>query len=156
MVEFDIKRTAADWYDYLLMHNYNSSWGIVVSTFGALILIGGLNPEKQGWAVVGIMVLLALPVWLYLKSRKQSREPGFQKLLHYVMDEDGVTITNGDIQEKLLWGEIHKAVSTNKSFVLYTAKDVQVLSKRDLGEQRAAVIEMISIHMPPANVKIKQ
>ena len=52
--------------------------------------------------------------------------------------------------------DMKKAVSTTRSIVVYTsAVNASIFPKRELGEKSSAVIEMISIHMPPKKVKIR-
>ena len=56
----------------------------------------------------------------------------------------------------LILAEMHKAVSTGKSIILYTSPmNATIFPKRQMEEQKVAVIEMISTHMPPAKVKIR-
>ena len=51
---------------------------------------------------------------------------------------------------------MHKAVSTGRSIILYTSRvNATIFPKRQLGDQKMAVVEMISTHMPPAKVKIR-
>ena len=51
---------------------------------------------------------------------------------------------------------MYKAVSTQQSLIVYTSKvNASIFPKKDLGQRTAAVIEMISTHMPPAKVKIR-
>ena len=50
-----------------------------------------------------------------------------------------------------------KAVSTSKSIIVYTsAINATIFPKRELGDQKAALIQIISTHMPPSKVRIKE
>ena len=56
----------------------------------------------------------------------------------------------------MAWGDMYKAVSTGRSIILYTSRvNATIFPKRQLGDSKASVIEMISTHMPPARVKIR-
>ena len=114
---------------------------------------------KSQWIflVGGLALLLYLPWVLFIKSRQQIlNNPVFKETLHYRLDEDGLTITQGEAEEKQGWGDMHKAVSTGRSIILYTSKaNATIFPKRQLGDQKTAVVEMISTHMPPARVKIR-
>lgn len=82
--------------------------------------------------------------------------PTFKETLHYKLDDEGLTITQGEAEAKQKWEDMHKAVSTGKSIILYTSRvNATIFPKRQLGDQKMAVIEMISTHMPPAKVKIR-
>ena len=80
----------------------------------------------------------------------------FQEPLHYLLDEEGLTVSQGEEEGNMAWTDMYKAVSTNKSIILYTSPvNATIFPKRDLGDKKMAVIEMISTHMPPAKVKIR-
>lgn len=142
----------------MLMHSYNSPAGLVGSTFGALLIIFAIATQQWIFIVLGLVMLLYLPWTLFLKSRTQLlNNPAFQEPLQYTLDEDGLTVSQGEVQEKMAWEDMHKAVSTGRSIILYTSRvNATIFPKRQLGDQRVAVIEMISTHMPPSKVKIRQ
>ena len=156
MVEVDVKITAGDLYDYMLMHTYNSAAGLLGSAFGAVLLIYALGTKQWLFLVLGIVLLLYLPWTLFIKSRRQALNPMFQEPLHYLLDEEGLTVSQGEEEGNMAWADMYKAVSTNKSIILYTSPvNATIFPKRDLGDKKMAVIEMISTHMPPAKVKIR-
>ena len=157
MVELDIKIEAGDLYDYMLRHSYNSSSGILGSTLGAVMVIVALAKSQWIFLIGGMALLLYLPWGLFIKSRQQIlNNPGFKETLHYKLDDEGLTITQGEAEAKQGWGDMYKAVSTGKSIILYTSKvNATIFPKRQLGDQKAAVVEMICTHMPPQKVKIR-
>lgn len=157
MVKLTIKIEARDLYDYLLRHSYNSPAGILGSVIAAGMVIVSLS--KQYWAglVLGVVLLFYLPFTLFIRSRKQIlRNPSFQEPLQYVLDDRGMTISQGEEEANIAWEDMYKAVSTSKSIILYTSQvNAAIFPKRELGDQKAALIEMISTHMSPAKVKIR-
>lgn len=158
MINLSVKIEAGDLYDYMLMHSYNSPAGLVGSTFGALLIIFAIATQQWIFIVLGLVMLLYLPWTLFLKSRTQLlNNPAFQEPLQYTLDEEGLTVSQGEAREKMAWEDMHKAVSTGRSIILYTSRvNATIFPKRQLGDQRVAVIEMISTHMPPSKVKIRQ
>ena len=57
----------------------------------------------------------------------------------------------------MAWENMVRAVSTPKSIVVYTtAVNACIFPKKDLGEGKYKVIEMISTHMPPKKVNIRE
>ncbi len=157
MLNLTIKIEAGDLYDYMLMHSYNSPAGVLGSSFGAVLIIFALATRQWMFIVLGAVMLLYLPWTLFIKSRRQIlSNPSFQEPLQYTLDEEGLTISQGEAEEKMAWGNMHKAVSTGRSIILYTSRiNATIFPKRQLGDQKTAVIEMISTHMPPAKVKIR-
>ncbi len=157
MVSFKVKIEAGDLYDYMLMHSYNSPAGIVGSSFGAILILFAFATRQWLFIVLGLVMLLYLPWTLFLRSRTQIlNNPSFQEPLQYTLDEEGLTVAQGEAQEKMAWENMHKAVSTGKSIILYTSPvNATIFPKRQLGGQKAALIEIISTHMPPKKVKIR-
>ena len=157
MLELTVKIEAGDLYDYMLMHSYNSPAGLVGSAFGALLIVFAFAAQQWMFIVLGLVMLLYLPWTLFLKSRSQIlSNPSFQEPLQYTLDEEGLTVSQGEAQEKMAWEDMHKAVSTGRSIIVYTSRvNATIFPKRQLGDKKTAVIEMISTHMPPAKVKIR-
>ncbi len=157
MLELDVKIESKDLYDYMLRHSYNSPSGILGSCFGALLVVLAVLTGQWMYLVFGIIMLAYLPWTLFLRSKKQAlTNAGFQKPLHYVLDDTGVTISQGEESVQYLWEEMVKAVSTGRSIILYTSPvNATLFPRRELGDKTAAVIEMISTHMPANKVKIR-
>lgn len=157
MVELDVKIQAGDLYDYLLAHNYNRAPGILGSTFGALIVVIALARQQWIFLILGIILLLYLPWTLFIKSRQQAlNNPAFKQPLHYLMDEEGITVSQEGVSEKQAWGDMVKAVSTGRSIIVYTSRvNAAIFPRREMGDKTPLVIGMISTHMPPKKVKIR-
>ena len=157
MLEFDIKIEAGDLYDYMLRHSYNSASGIIGSCFGALLVVFAFGTGQWLYLVLGAVMLLYLPWTLFIRSRKQILgNASFAQPLHYKLDEEGLTISQGEDSVQYLWEEMHKAVSTGRSIILYTSPvNATIFPKIQLEDKKPALIEMISTHMPPARVKIR-
>ena len=133
MVELDVKITSGDLYDFLLRHSYNSVSGLLGAVIGALGVIVGISRQYWIYLILGVVILLYLPWTLYIKSKQQAvNNPVFKEPLHYVLDENGITI------------------------IVYTAKNnATIFPKSQMQDKTTDVIEMISTHMPPTKVKIR-
>ena len=157
MIELDVKIGSGDLYDYLLMHTYNSSSGIVGSCVGALFVVVFFMTGKIPCLLTGILLLVYLPWTLFIKSKQQVlNNPVFKQPLHYVLDEEGITISQGEAETKQSWQDMVKAVSTGRSIIVYTSRvNATIFPRKQMGERTADVIRMISTHMDPKKVKIK-
>ena len=61
------------------------------------------------------------------------------------------------IVELQVWEDMVKAISTGKSIIVYTSKfKAAIFPRKDLGNYVSDAIEIISTHMDPKKVKIKQ
>lgn len=157
MVEFDVKINANDLYDYMMMHSYSSFSGILGSCVGAIMIVFAVYMKQWIFLIFGIVLILYLPYTYFLKSRQQIvSNPAFKKPLHFVLDETGITVSQGEEQQCQNWEDMVKAISTNRSIIIYTSKiNATIFPKKELKDNKDRVIEMISTHMPPSKVKIK-
>ncbi len=157
MVEFDVRIKAGDLYDYMLRHTYNSFAGLLGSLVGALMVVGGLYTRTWLLLGAGVILLLYLPWTLFLKSRQQMlANPAFREPLHYVLDEEGVHVSQGGTEEMQKWEDMVRAVSTGRSLILYTSRvNACIFPRRCLGDDTEQVIRVICAHLPAGKVKIK-
>lgn len=107
--------------------------------------------------IIGAVILLYLPWTLFIKSKQQAlNTPAFKKPLHYRLSDEGIEVSQDGTTEKMGWENMYRAVSTTHSIVVYTTRtSACIFPKKDLGENRYKVIEIISTHMPPKKVKIR-
>ena len=132
---------------------------LFLAVVGILLLIGfAQNTDYIAMLVAGLIIILYMPVTLYTRAKKQMLlNPAFKNSIHYKMNDEGVTVSNGDEEALLEWDSMYKAYSTNQSIILATSKvNAWIFPKKDLGEDKFKLIEMISTHMPPDKIRIKQ
>ena len=157
--EFDVKMTTSALYDYNMHHAYTSASGLLGTLVGVLLLIGFAgNTDYPALLVAGLIILFYMSVTLYTRAKKQILlNPAFKKAIHYVMDDNGVTVSDGENEMTVEWSDMFRAYSTNQSIILATSRiNAWIFPKKDLKEDRYALIEMISTHMSPDKVRIKQ
>ena len=156
-IEFDVKISSNVLYDYMLRHTYSSLSGIMGSAVGVLMLILFVSNRQPICLIIAVVILLYLPWTLFLKSRQQAlNTPAFKKPLHYRLTDEGIEVSQGDTTEQMGWDGMVKAVSTMNSVIVYTTKtNACIFPKKDLGDKKYKVIEIISTHMPPGKVKIR-
>lgn len=157
MLELDVKIEAKDLYDYMVVHTYSKPINILASCFGALMVVVGVMAGYWYSVIGGAVLLLYLPWSLFLRSRQQAvNNPAFKEVLHYVLDDNGITISQGDQTQSQEWGSMYKAISTGRSIIVYTSPvNATIFPRRVLGEHVSQCIQIISTHMPPAKVKIR-
>lgn len=157
MLELDVKIEARDLYDYMMAHTYNSPAGIIGSCAGGLMVVVGFVNSKWIFVIAGIILLLYLPWTLYLKSRQQAlNNSAFKEPLHYLLDDTGITVSQGEVSQSQTWENMYKATSTTKNIIVYTSSvNATIIPRRVLGENTSKCIEIISTHMPPKKVKIR-
>ena len=156
-LEFDIRIKEGDLYDYMLRHTYHGAQGLLGSCVGALAILIFLGNQQIIYLIAGIVLLAYLPWNLFIKSRQQMlSNPAFKKPLHYVLNEEGISVSQDGVTECQKWEDMHKAVATSKSIIVYTSRiNACIFPRRELGDQVQQVIAYISTHMDPKKVNIR-
>ena len=157
MLELDVKIEAKDLYDYMVAHTYSKPINILASCFGGLMVVVGVMTGYWYSIIGGVVLLVYLPWSLFLRSRQQAvNNPTFKETLHYVLDDKGITISLGEQTQSQDWENMYKAISTNKSIIVYTSPvNATIFPRRALGDNVTQCIQIISTHMPPNKVKIR-
>lgn len=156
-IEFDVKINSGILYDYMMHHTFSSFSGIFGSAVGALMIIIACANKQFLLLAAGLIILIYQPWTLFLRSQKQMlNNPAFKKPLHYKLTEEGIEVSQEETVESQKWEDMYKAVSTGSSIIVYTSRvNACIFPKKDIGEDKYKVIEMISTHMPPKRVKIR-
>lgn len=156
-LEFDVKVTSSELYDYLLYHTYTGFSGMLGTLVGVFLIIAFVSTRYFIYLIAGVVLIAYMPCSLFLKAKQQAlNNPAFKEPLHYKMTDEGISVSQGENEEMQSWESCVKAVSTAKSVILYTSKTTaSIFPKRDLVDKKEALIQMISTHMPPKKVKIR-
>lgn len=156
-LEIDVKMTANALYDYMLYHTYHSFAGILGAVVGVFLVIVFVSGQSPIYLIAGLVVLGYLPYALFTRSRRQYLStPAFKEPLKYIFTDEGVSVSQNEVTESMIWADMVKAVSTPTSIILYTSKvNASIFPKKDLGDKKALLIQVISTHMDPKKVKIR-
>lgn len=157
-IKLTVKISAGDIYDYMLYHQYTSAAGLIGSCVGALLIIAFFMDRQWMFLIAGVVILGYLPWTLFIQSRRQAlTNPAFKQELAYTLNEEGLSVSQGEETQSQKWKDMHKAVSTGRSIIIYTSRmNATIIPKRCMPDSKADVIRMISTHMPPGKVKIRQ
>ena len=156
-LEFDVQMDKSILFDYSLYHTYMGISGLLGTFVGILLLISFTRDHSPLYLIFGIVVILYLPVNLYLACSKQILAvEAYKHPLHYKVNDEGITVSQGEQVVSHGWDRIIKAVSTRKSIILYTGKNVATIFPRSaMGELTVPVIQTISANVEPKKVKIR-
>lgn len=158
LLETDVNVNAKVLYDYMLRHTYYSPTGLVATIIGVLFLFLFFRGSGVLYLCAGLFVIGYLPWNLFLSAKRQAlTNEAFKKTLHYIFTQEGVYVTQEETLQMQKWEDLYQAVSTPRSIILYTSKvNASIFPKADLGDKTATLIEVISTHMEPGKVKIRQ
>ncbi len=155
--EFDVNMTTGKMYDYMLRHTFTSFAGVVGEVLGIVLVVGFFVTGQWLYLIAGVVCVVYQPVALYMRARRQvNSNEVFKTPLHYTLDDEGITVKSGDNTDSLPWEKMYKAVSTNRSVILYTGRvNACIFPKDDMGDRKDEVIRIISTHMDPKQVNIR-
>jgi len=155
--EFDVNMTTGKMYDYMLRHTFTSFAGVVGEVLGIVLVVGFFVTGQWLYLIAGVLCVVYQPVALYMRARRQvNSNEVFKTPLHYTLDDEGITVKSGDNTDSLPWEKMYKAVSTNRSIILYTGRvNACIFPKDDMGDRKDEVIRIISTHMDPKQVNIR-
>lgn len=158
LYEIDVQIKASDLFDYSLRHSYTSLGGLLSTIVGILMIYAYFAKNASPlYLIFGLIVVFYIPINLFLMSRQQAMQEAFQKPLHYAFYENGMEVSQDDIREMIGWNYIVKAVATSKSIIVYTGKNrASIFPRRDLQPDATALIRVLSTHVDPKKMKIKQ
>ena len=93
----------------------------------------------------GLLFIFYIPWDLKRKAKKQiEKNPVYAKPIHYILDEEGVTTTQGENKATVEWNNFGKIKVTKKSMILYMRnRNACVLSKEVFGEDFDKAYEWI-------------
>ena len=105
----------------------------------------------------GILLLVYMPVTLWMRSRQSLKaSPVLSNPLHYHVDKDGITVTQGESSGVLAWKQIYKMVSTKHLVLIYSNRiNAYVIPRSQLGEQYVPLAKLATDKLPKFRVKMK-
>ena len=156
--EVDVHIKASDLFDYSLRHAYTSLGGLLSTIIGCLMIYAYFAKGASAlYLIFGIIVVVYIPANLFLMSRQQAMQETFRKPLRYTFYKEGMAVSQGDVQDVIGWDYILKAVATSNSIIVYTGKNrASIFPRRDLTPDATALIQVLSTHLDPKKIKIKQ
>lgn len=161
--QFQTQVTEKDLMNFKLYHNYHSVGGVAGLLFGIVALvicIVSINYVNISYTLMmgffGIFFTIYTPIGMKLKVRKQMKNvAAFKEPVKYVVTEDKITLSQGEVTEELLWDQVYKIKSTGKSLVLYiTAVRANIIPIKDLGNQAGTFLKIARTSLRPFQVKV--
>lgn len=126
-VNFSVKITAQDYWRFLLQHSYRGLQLIadcVITVGAAVFFVWSLwNGDMLKMGLAALLMLLftvIYPLQLYRKARKQVKNPVFLEPIQYVLNDEGVTMSQKDVKESFLWSDIFEIRETKHLILVYT------------------------------------
>ncbi len=132
-ISFEVTITSKDMRGYMFAHKYRSISGVFEIILGiaclafGLIRYGSIKEEWQSYMLIliffGVFFLLITPINTYVKASKQVLlNPSFKEPFQYVLNEEGIHISQNGESADLTWDAVYKAVKCSTGIFLYGSK----------------------------------
>ena len=155
-IEFDVELHTAELYCFTMRHTYYSFSGIFSILFSLVCLViaiikwSTMQPMTIGaLLVIASLFTIVQPVMLWAKCRMQMKQnKNINTKLHYIVEEDGITVQQNDQEAVVKWYEVQKAVKTKKAIYLYmSVVRAFIFPVEQCNGQFEALLQMITQQM---------
>lgn len=141
-IKFQVLVKVPYMYDFLMKNAYQGLKGIVgvIISLGALVLYlkgFGQNDDFMNGLLIFVAALMVLnPFYLYYKAFKQVKlNKSFQEPLNYTVNEEGITVGQGEEEGTIPWDSVSFVTETRKSILVYLSKKIAyIFPKQELNE----------------------
>jgi len=160
-VKFSVRITVIDLFRFLIQHSYRGVSMIIniLITVGAFVFFFkglGTDPTTKTVAllVIGLIFPVLYPLDLLKKAYKQSKNPIFKEPLCYTVNDEGITLEQGEQKESFSWEGVYQIRETKHLLAVYTNRVYACIwPKRELSEKEQAVKELFAKHLDAATYK---
>ena len=163
-IEFDVNLKVKDMFRVNMHQTYTGFSGFL-SIFSSVLLFGMAiyTYEKVTltytvlYVFFGVILLVYQPLTLWLRAKQSIKvSPVLSNTLHYMVNEDGFTVTQGEANGVLAWKQIYKMVATKKLVLVYSNRiHAYVIPREQLGEYYVPLAKLARTKLPKYRLKMK-
>lgn len=163
--QFETKVEAKDLMNFKVYHNYHSFSGIISVIVGIIMLaICGVVSTYENANIsyilicgfFGLFFTVWTPVGMWISVKKQMKKAeAFKEPIKYTVTTEKIFLSQGEVEEELLWDDIFKIVSTGKCIVLYiTTVRANIIPLYCIGDQAEDFISIARKKLKPFQIKL--
>ncbi len=162
--EFDVNLTPQDMYKFNMYHTYHGMHGVLSIVMAIFVFVVAAVTWREVdtaytviYIILGLLFVFYMPLnlWIHAKMQMQKSE-ALRNTQHFIVDDTGITIVQGEEQATLEWNKIYKVVSTKSNLLVYSTRvNAYVFPRRDLGEHYEPICAMMREKLEKYRLKIK-
>ena len=150
--DFDAKLSAGELYAFSLRHTYRSMSGIfgLIISFASLIICALRFNYLEKTAVIALIIIgliftVIQPVMLWSKAKAQvRRNKSINSTLHYTINDDGITVSQGEQEAKVKWYEIRRIIFVKDAIYVYMSPvRAFIFTKKQCGGDFSELVKYI-------------
>lgn len=162
--EFDIKLQTIDMYRFNLYHTYTTASGYLAILISVIAIAAAVRKWGEVsmsstvlYLALGIILLLYTPLTLYLRSRQQVQgSPVLKNVLHYRIDDTGVTTSQGEMSSTLAWEQVYRVVATRHNIlVCINPRNAFIIPRVQVTKEYDLIREIAQKHLEKYRFKMK-
>lgn len=127
-IVFSVQMTWKEIYKFTMYHTYHSFagiFGLVLSVMALANLIVSFDElSDQGKTIMTIVAawfLILEPLRMLVRSKSQMKlSKAYKKPLDYMINEEGVTVSQDEESQTIEWKQLVKIVETKSQFLVYS------------------------------------
>ena len=127
-MDFELKLNAKTMGRFLLHYNYTKMTGL----FGILLGLASLVAvfvrwdlwnanQRVVWFVIAFLFLVMQPLTLMNKGKRQMSQEAMKEPLFCHIDEEGMTVTQGEASSECKWKNVRKIVYRKHEIYIFTS-----------------------------------
>jgi hypothetical protein len=158
-MEFDVNMNTKALYRYLLhqaLCNYNT-WLALFLCAMTIVLFFFTGNTFALLACLIVLISIPWPWTLYLRAKHQMvTNNTFKKPIHYSVNDEGITISQGEEALCVPWDMLFKAVATKNNILVYTApNNAWIFPLEQLEGKTGELLELFQEYLPDEKIKGK-
>lgn len=163
-IAFSVQMTAKEIYKFTVYHVYHGFSGLfglflsLLALFNLILNFGDMTDQTRViMCIVALWFTVLEPLMMIGRSKSQlKRTKSYQKPLHYLVDENGVTVTQDEESQTLPWERLTKIVETNSQFLVYSSRIHAFIFPKNMMEgQSETVKQMMLRYTEGAGIQLK-
>ena len=132
-MDFELKLDGKTMSRFLLHYNYTKATGL----FGILLGIASLAAVFIKWNMWNaVLFLIVQPLTLAKKGRRQMAQEEMQIPLFCHIDEEGISVTQGEASSSCKWSDLRKVVYRKNEMYLFTSAIYATIITRNSCEEK--------------------
>ena len=154
-MKFEITITTKTLYRFMLRQAYLGVSGWVGVVIGAMMIVLYFRTDNIWALILSAVVIFYTPWSLFLRSIKQIKlSPAFKKPTQYSVDENGISAAQGEKAVLVAWEQLYKIAGSRKCIYVYTSPIYAwIIPRAELGDQAAALAEIMALYLPKAKIR---
>lgn len=161
-VKFEVELERKHIFSFLIRHTYfafSGYCGLLISLCAYAATIYTWNRMPVGNSIMlllaGMMFTVIQPLALFIKANKEASQKGSNKPINYLINREGLLLTQNGDTALYRWQQVTKITSTSLAVVIYVDnRRTFILSKEAIGDKYEMLKQIVNANAVASYIKI--